>query len=63
MKPKTSTVGPRSDLNKFIDDLDDLSILASVAGTKVETACSTTSSGAVATFLGLDLFQSKDSHS
>jgi hypothetical protein len=63
MKPKTSTAGPRSDLDKFVDDLDDLSILAFAARTKVESASSTTSSGAAATFLGLDSFQSKDSRS
>jgi hypothetical protein len=63
MKPKTPAAGPRSDLDKFVDDLDDLSILASVARTKVEIASSTTSSGAAATFLGLDTFQSKDSRS
>jgi hypothetical protein len=63
MKPKTPTVGPRSDLDKFIDDLDDLSIHASTARTEVESASGVTSSGAAATFLGLDSFQSKDSRS
>jgi hypothetical protein len=61
MKPKTSTAGPCSDLDKFVDDLDDLSILASATRTKVEIASSMTSSGAAATVLGLDSFQSKDS--
>jgi hypothetical protein len=63
MKPKTSAAGPRSDLDKFVDDLDDLSIHASVARTKVESASGATSFGAAATFLRLDSFQSRDSHS
>jgi hypothetical protein len=61
MKPKTSTAGPSSNLDKFIDDLDDLSNHASATKTKVESASGTTSSGAATTFLGLDSFQSKDS--
>jgi hypothetical protein len=56
MKPKTPAAGPRGDLDKLIDDLDDLSIHASAARIEVESA-----SGAAATFLGLDSFQSKDS--
>jgi hypothetical protein len=63
MKPKTSAASSRNNLDKSIDDLDDLSIHASTARTKVESASSTTSSGAATTFLGLDLFQSKDSRS
>jgi hypothetical protein len=61
MKPKTSVASFRNNLDKFVDDLDNLSIHASVAGAKVESASSTTSSGAATTFLGLDSFQSKDS--
>jgi hypothetical protein len=49
MKPKTSAADPRSDLDKFVDDLDDLS-----------TCASATSSSVAATSLGLDSFQSKD---
>jgi hypothetical protein len=60
MKPKISVVGPRSDLDKFVDDLDEMSIHASAARTEVESASSVTSSGVAATFLGLDSFQSKD---
>jgi hypothetical protein len=60
MKPKTSAAGPHSDLDKFVDDLDDLSILASAARTKVESTSSMTLFGVAATFLGLDSFQSKD---
>jgi hypothetical protein len=48
-------VGPRSDLDKFID--------ASGSRTEVESASCATSSGAATTFLGLDSFQSKDSRS
>jgi hypothetical protein len=63
MKPKTSTADPCSDLDKFVDDLDDLSIHASVARIEVESASGVTSSGAASTFLWLDSFQSKDSRS
>jgi hypothetical protein len=61
MKPKTPAVDPHSNLDKFVDDLDDLSIHASAARIEVEPASGATSSGAASTFLGLDLFQSKDS--
>jgi hypothetical protein len=61
MKPKTPVADLRSDLDKFIGDLDDLSIHASAAKIKMESAPSSTSSSPAATFLGLDLFQSKDS--
>jgi hypothetical protein len=61
MKLKISAAGLCSDLDKFVDDLDDLSIHASAARTKVESASGATSSGVAATFLGLDSFQSKDS--
>jgi hypothetical protein len=61
MKPKISAADPRSDLNKFIDGLDDLSTHASAIKIEVETAPGSTSSSVVATSLGLDSFQSKDS--
>jgi hypothetical protein len=61
MRPKTSTAGPRSDLDKFVDDLDDLPIHSSAERTEVESASGATSSGVAATFLRLDSFQSKDS--
>jgi hypothetical protein len=61
MKPKTSMAGPSSDLDKFVDDLDDLSNLASAAKTEVECASGMTSSDAATTFFGLDSLQSKDS--
>jgi hypothetical protein len=63
MKPKTPTVGPHSDLNKFIDDLDDLSIHGSATRTEEESASGATSCSAATTFLGLDSFQSEDSRS
>jgi hypothetical protein len=63
MKPKTSAVGSRSNLDKFVDDLNELSIHAFAARTEVESAFGATSSGAATTFLGLDSFQSKDSRS
>jgi hypothetical protein len=61
MKSKTPTAFSQNDLNKFIDDLDDLSIHGSAMRIKEESASSATSSGAATTFLGLDLFQSEDS--
>jgi hypothetical protein len=63
MKPKTHTAFSQSDLDKFIDDLDDLLIHRSATRIEEEPASSTTSSGAATTFLGLDLFQSEDPRS
>jgi hypothetical protein len=63
MKSKTPAAFSQSDLNKFVDDLDDLSIHGSATRIEEESASSTTSSGAATTFLGLDLFQSEDSRS
>jgi hypothetical protein len=60
MKPKTLAAGSHSNLDKFVDDLDDLSILGSATRTE-ESAFSATSSSAATTFLGLDSFQSEDS--
>jgi hypothetical protein len=60
MKPKTSAADPRSDLDKFIDGLDDLSTHASSTKIEVESALGLTSFSVVATSLGLDSFQSKD---
>jgi hypothetical protein len=61
MKPKTSAVDPRSDLDKFVDGLDDLSTHASATKIEVEAAPGSTSSSVVEASLGLDSFQSKDS--
>jgi hypothetical protein len=55
MKPKTPAVFSQSDLDKFVDDLDDLSIHGSMMRIKEESASSATSSGTATTFLGLDL--------
>jgi hypothetical protein len=63
MKPKTPVADLRSNLDKFVDDLEDLSIHASVAKIKMESAPGSTSSGAVANSLGLESFQSKGSRS
>jgi hypothetical protein len=60
MKPKTSAADPRSDLDKFVDGLGDLSAHASATKIEVESAPGLTSSSVVATSLGLDSFQSKD---
>jgi hypothetical protein len=61
MKPKTSAADPHSDPDKFVDRLDDLSTHASATKIEVESAPGSTSSSVVATSLGLDSFQSKDS--
>jgi hypothetical protein len=61
MKLKTSAAGSQSNLDKFVDDLDDLSIHGSATRMEKEFASGATSSGAVTTSLGLDLFQSKGS--
>jgi hypothetical protein len=63
MKPKTPTAFSQSDLDKFVDDLDDLSIHGSATKIEEESASSMTSSGAATTFLGLDLFQTEDPRS
>jgi hypothetical protein len=63
MKPKTPAAVSQSDLDKFVDDLDDLPIHGSTMRIEEESASNATSSGAATTFLGLDLFQSKDSRS
>jgi hypothetical protein len=61
MNPKTPVADLRGDLDKFVDDLGDLPIHASVAMIKMESTPSSTSSSAAATSLRLDSFQSKDS--
>jgi hypothetical protein len=63
MKPKIPAAFSQSDLDKFVDDLDDLSIHGSATRIKEESISSATSSGTATTFLGLDLFQSEDSRS
>jgi hypothetical protein len=63
MRPKTSAADPRSDLDKFIDGLDNLSLHASATKIEAEAAPGSTSSSVAATSPGLDLFQSRDQHS
>jgi hypothetical protein len=60
MRPKTSAADPRSDLDKFVDGLDNLPLHASATKIEVETAPGSTSSSVAATSLGLDSFQSRD---
>jgi hypothetical protein len=60
MKPKIFAADPRSDLDKFVNGLDNLPILASATKIEAETAPGSTSSSVAATFLGLDSFQSKN---
>jgi hypothetical protein len=61
MKPKTPAAGFHSDLDKFVDNLDDLSIHGSTTRTEEESAFGTTLSSAATTLLGLDSFHSEDS--
>jgi hypothetical protein len=63
MKPKTPAVGFHSDLDKFVNNLDDLSMHGSAMRTEEESAFGVTTSSATTTFLGLDSFQSEDSRS
>jgi hypothetical protein len=63
MKPKTSAVSFHSDLDKFVDNLDDSSIHGSATRTEEEFAFSTTPSSTATTLLGLDSFQSEVSRS
>jgi hypothetical protein len=63
MKPKIPAAVSQSDLDKFVDGLNDMSIHGSAMRIEEESASGATSSGAARTFLGLDLFQSKDSRS
>jgi hypothetical protein len=63
MKPKTFAADLRSDFDKIIDDLNNLSTCASATKIEVESAPGSTSSSVAATSLGLDSFQSRDPHS
>jgi hypothetical protein len=63
MKPKTPAAGFHSDLDKFVDNLDDLSIYGSATRTEEESAFGVTSSSTATTFLRLDSFQSEDPRS
>jgi hypothetical protein len=63
MRPKTFAADPHSDLDKFVDGLDNLPLHASATKIEAETAPGSTSSSVAATSLGLDSFQSRDLHS
>jgi hypothetical protein len=63
MKLKTPVAGLHSDLDKFVDNFDDLSIHGSTTRTEEESAFGATSSSAATTLLGLDSFQSEDPRS
>jgi hypothetical protein len=62
IRPKTFTADPRSDLDKFVDGLDNLPLHASAAQIEMESAPVSTSSGVAAIPPGLDLFQSRNLH-
>jgi hypothetical protein len=63
MKPKTHAASSHSDLDKFIDNLNNLSIHGSATRTEEESASDATSSSAATIFLRLDSFHSEDSRS
>jgi hypothetical protein len=62
MTPKTFAADPHSGLDKFIGELDYLSLHTSAAQIEMESVPSSTSFGVVTTPPGLDLFQSRDLH-
>jgi hypothetical protein len=62
MKLKTLAASFHSDLDEFVDNLDDLSIHGSATRTE-ESVFDATPSSAATTLLGLDSFQSEDLHS
>jgi hypothetical protein len=62
MKPKTPVVDLRSNLDKFVDGLDNLPLHASAAQIEMESAPVSTSSGVATTSPGLDLFQYRGLH-
>jgi hypothetical protein len=63
MKPKTLAVSFHSDLDEFVDNLDDLSTHGSATRTEEESVLDATPSSTATTLLGLDSFQSEDLHS
>jgi hypothetical protein len=60
MKLKTLAASFHSDLDEFVDNLDDLSTHGSATRTEEESVFDVTSSSAATTLLGLDSFQSED---
>jgi hypothetical protein len=63
MKPKTAAADSCSDLDKFVDGLNNLPLHASATRIEMKPAPSSTSPSIAATSLGLDSFQSRDLHS
>jgi hypothetical protein len=63
MKLKTLAASFHSDLDKFVDNLDDLSIHGSATRTEEESASGATPSSAATSLLGLDSFQPEVSRS
>jgi hypothetical protein len=63
MKPKTPAASFHSDLDKFVDNLDDLSIHGSATKIEEESASGATPSSAATILLGLNSFQSEVSRS
>jgi hypothetical protein len=59
MKPKTPAASFHSDLDKFVDNLNDLSIHGSATRNEEESTFGATPSSAATTLLGLDSFQSE----
>jgi hypothetical protein len=62
MRPKTLAADPRSGLDKFVDELDNLPLHTSAAQVRMESVPGSTSSGVATTSPGLALFQSRDLH-
>jgi hypothetical protein len=62
MTLKTFAADPRSGLDKFVDELDNLPLHTSAAQIEEKSAPNSTSSGAATTSPSLDLFQSRDLH-
>jgi hypothetical protein len=62
MKPKTLAADLRSGLDKFVDELDNLSLHTSAAQVEMDSAPGLTSPDFATTSPGLDLFQSRDPH-
>jgi hypothetical protein len=60
MRMKTLAVSFHSDLDEFVDNLDDLSTHRSATRTEDESVFDATSSSAATTLLALDSFQSED---
>jgi hypothetical protein len=60
IKPKTLTASFHSNLDEFVDNLDDLSIHGFAMRTEEESAFDATPSSAATILLGLDSFQPED---